>query len=79
MLEAGTYRGQRTIGMSMREGRSIRGFSVRRLAEISGVCEATIYHAEQDRTYPGILTIVACADALGIGIDEYIGREVKRK
>lgn len=69
---------QRTIGTSMRACRSARRMSVRQLSELSGVCEATIYHAERDITYPGILTIVACADALGMGIDEYIGREVKR-
>lgn len=77
-MRGGATARQRTIGTSMRVGRSIRGLSVRQLSELSGVCEATIYHAERDITYPGILTIVACADALGMGIDEYIGREVKR-
>ena len=78
MVRGGGNARQRTIGTSMRACRSARRLSVRQLSELSGVCEATIYHAERDITYPGILTIVACADALGMGIDEYIGREVKK-
>lgn len=65
---------RRTIGESMRRCRVLKGMSVRELAEAAGVSKATIYHSERDYTYPGILTLTACADVLGITLDEYVGR-----
>lgn len=57
----------------------LRGMSARDLAEAAGVSLTTVYHSENDRTYPGILTLTACADALGVSLDEYVGRaEVRR-
>ena len=69
---------RRTIGESMRRCRVIRGISARELAERAGVCEMTIYNSEGDLSYPNVLTLTACADVLGVSLDEYIGR-VRRK
>lgn len=66
---------RRTIGESMRRCRVLCGMTVRELSEASGISEATIYHSERDYTYPSILTLTACADALGVSLDMYVGRE----
>lgn len=65
-----------TIGASMRRARKKSGWSVKELASASGVSTGTIYSAEQGRCYPSVLVAVSCAEALGISLDEYIGREV---
>lgn len=49
------------------------------LAAKSGVAVSTIYRAEGNHGYPGVLVLTACADVLGVSLDEYIGREVRRK
>lgn len=61
--------------MAMYETRRKKGYSVKELSEKAGVSEGTIYHSEKDKTYPGVLTLVALADVLGVSVDEYIGRE----
>ena len=68
---------QRSIGKSMRLCRVARGVSVIELSERSGVSESTIYHTEQDKSYPGVLILAALADALDVSLDEYIGRVVR--
>ena len=72
-----TRRSRATIGQSMRLCRKTHGYSsAEALAEVTGVCRSTILHAEQDRTFPTVLTLVLLADALGVSLDEYIGRQV---
>lgn len=66
----------RQIGEAMREGRRRRGYSAAELADRAGVSRTHLYAAEKNRVYPGILFLCACADVLGISIDDYIGREV---
>ncbi len=69
----------RTIGASMRKARKSRGVTMDELSAKSGVAVSTIWRAESDNGYPGVLVLTACADVLGISIDEYIGREVRRR
>ena len=64
----------RTIGEAMLRARRRAGYTVRELAEEAGVGQSTIYRAEGNELYPSLMTVVACADVLGISIDEYIGR-----
>ena len=79
MTAGGDLLGMRTIGASMKIARQIRGKTQKELAEEVGVHVTTIWRAENDQSYPGILLLSALADALGVGLDEYIGREVRRK
>ena len=72
--EGGLGRDVRSIGQSMRICRVSKGLSVEALAERSGVSRGTIYHSERDESYPGVLVLTALADALDVGLDEYIGR-----
>ena len=63
-----------TIGEAMKIARVSRGYTAEKLSEATGVCKTTIYHAEQGRTYPSILTLLTLADELRISLDEYVGR-----
>ena len=65
-----------TIGEHMREARKRAGFTQRKLSEVSGVHYQTICFAECNRSYTSIFNTICLADALGISIDEYIGRTV---
>lgn len=62
-------------GVSMRDARKKRGFSQRMLSIKSGVSKSLIGSYETDKNEPGIYNLIRLADALGISIDEYIGRE----
>ena len=62
----------------MRAARIARGMTARELATAAGVGVSTVFAAEQDRHYPGVLVITACADVLGISLDDYIGRQIKK-
>lgn len=59
----------------MRIARRVRGVSVKELASEAGVSMSSIYQAERGDMFPGVLLLSACADVLGISIDEYIGRK----
>ena len=65
---------QKTIGEAMRKARCEAGIRQTKLAECSGVNAALISDYERGMRYPNVLTLVSLADALGISIDEYIGR-----
>ena len=69
----------RTIGDSMRLARRARGISVIELAERAGVSRTSLYQAERGEVFPSIMSIAALADVLEISIDDYIGREVRRR
>lgn len=67
-----------TMGESMRAARKKAGMTQCKLSKISGVTRSNISEYENDYKSPNICTVEALADSLGIGIDEYIGHEVKR-
>ena len=46
------------------------------LSQISGVNYETIKSFEHDRRGTSLQTAVALADALGVSLDEYIGRKI---
>lgn len=62
----------------MKSCRVRQGISVEELSQRSGVSKGTIYHSERDLTYPTVLVLTALADVLGVSLDEYIGRKVRR-
>jgi DNA-binding XRE family transcriptional regulator len=65
-----------TMGEHMRAARKRAGLTRPKLSKLSGVNVQTIYVAENDRCYTSIFNTICLADALGISIDEYIGRKV---
>ena len=67
-----------TRGEAMRKARLSRGMRLRDLAFVAGAAYETIRRAETDIGNPSIEIVEACADALEMTIDEYVGHEVRR-
>lgn len=63
-----------TIGEAMRRCRKRKDMTLAELSERSGVGVSTLYRAEGNYGYPHVLALTACADVLGVSLDEYIGR-----
>ena len=66
-----------TIGEYMRQAREDIGLSRPQLAGLSGVSENAIGTYERGESHPGVLALIALADAMEISIDDYIGHDVK--
>lgn len=66
-------------GKYMKMMRRRAGLTQKTLADIALVSEGTVYLLENDKVNPSIEVIVALADALGIGVNEYIGHKPKRE
>lgn len=65
-------------GLSMRRAREKAGLTCRELEDLSGISFNTIAAIERGARAGNISTIELLADALKIGLDEYIGREVPK-
>ena len=63
-----------TIGKAMRKCRRAKRISQKKLSDASGIEISSISRYEREITFPGILSLVALADALGVSLDEYVGR-----
>lgn len=63
-----------TRGEAMRAARKRAGLSLEQLAERSGISRHTIMRMERSEHGGHIDSIEWCAEALGISVDEYIGR-----
>lgn len=64
-----------SIGQAMRDARLNKGWSISELARRSNVSQSNISAYERGFRQPGIYMVADLADALGISIDKYIGRE----
>lgn len=62
------------IGAAMRRARIGAGLTVPALAEKAGIVVSTVRSCEHGRALPGLWTLWHLADALGIGLDELVGR-----
>jgi transcriptional regulator with XRE-family HTH domain len=62
----------RSLGRHIRLLRERRGLSLNDLARQSGISVTGIRNIELGRTNPGLLTIVAIIDVLGVTIDELV-------
>lgn len=60
---------------AMRAAREKAGYTKYRLAKETGVCVSSIMNWEAGRTGPSVTAAVLVCDALGISLDEYIGRK----
>lgn len=65
--------------MCMRDNRKEKGLTRKQLAEKSGVSIYCIGYYERGTVEPGLFNLVCLADALEIGLDEYIGRKIVQK
>lgn len=66
-----------TIGQSIRNARKKAKIKQGELAKIIGHGQNAICRWENDRQTPLITAVIDIADALGVTIDELVGREVK--
>lgn len=67
-----------TIGESIRKYRKEKGWSQRKLSELSGVSHTQIANYETNRTKPTLETIVKIANALNVNIAELLGYDSKK-
>ena len=61
------------MGSAMKRCRDTIGFSLPELARLSGVTEHTIRNWESGRTVPALDAVLLVSQALGVGVDVYIG------
>ncbi len=62
----------REIGAAMRRARQEKGMTVGELARKAGIGRATLYHYETGRNWPGLYSMLALADALGVALSDYV-------
>ncbi|MGH7005169.1 MAG: helix-turn-helix domain-containing protein [Alphaproteobacteria bacterium] len=63
----------RNLGRQIRSLREHRGLSLNQLARQSGISVTGIRNIEFGRANPGLLTVVAILDVLGVSLDELVG------
>ena len=66
-----------TIGESIRKARTDKGWTQAQLAAEAGVLCISISFYETGRTFPSVLNLISIADALGVTLDDLVGRTVK--
>lgn len=66
-----------TIGEAMRKARQNKGWTQKQLAEESGVNMLSISFYETGRAFPSLLNLISLADALGVTLDDLVGRTCK--
>lgn len=66
-----------TILEAIKKAREAKGYSLQTLAKKSGINASTINKWETRGSFPTIINLIPVADALGISLDELVGR-VKR-
>ena len=64
----------RTVGAAMRRARQRRGLTIKELSAAAGVSYNTICLNETGRHLPDLYNLIVLADALGVTLDEYVGR-----
>jgi transcriptional regulator with XRE-family HTH domain len=62
----------RSLGRQIRSLREHRGLSLNQLARQSGISVTGIRNIEFGRANPGLLTVVAILDVLGVSLDELV-------
>lgn len=67
-----------TIGEAMKEARIKKEYSQNQLSIKSGVLLLSISKYERGETFPNILNLISIADALGVTLDELVGRKVNK-
>lgn len=65
------------VSEATRRARERKGLTRKKLAELSGVSVNVIKDIEHGRCNPRLATVELLADALGLPLDEYVGRRVE--
>ena len=65
-----------TIGESIRKARKAKGWTQAQLAWEAGTQTIYISFYENDRQYPNLMNLISLADALGVTLDDLVGRKV---
>lgn len=68
-----------TIGERIKKYRKEKGWKQSQLAEEADLCTVYISRYETGRWLPSLISIIAIADALGVTLDELVGRKVKNE
>lgn len=68
-----------TIGENIKRIRKLKGITISTLSEQTGYSLQHISCIERNKCSPRLITAIDIADALGVTIDELVGREVKGK
>lgn len=63
------------IHEAMTKAREAKGWTRAKLVAKSGVPLMSLYSYETGKVLPGLLNLLSLADALGISLDEYVGRK----
>ena len=66
-----------TIGESMKKARLDKGYSQTKLSIKSGISVINISQWERNKVFPTIINLIPIADALGVTLDELVGRTVQ--
>lgn len=66
-----------TYGQHMRRNRLMQGLNITELAEKADVARATLSRYENDKAEPRLMPLIALASALEMGLDEYLGLQIK--
>ena len=67
-----------TIGQAIKRTMKSKGITSLKLSEMTGYHPNIICNWLTDKNAPIITAVIDIADALGVSIDELIGREVKK-
>ena len=67
-----------TIGEAMKKARLEKGYSRNALSFKARISIQNIANWEAGRAYPNIINLISIADALGITLDELVGRTVAK-
>ncbi|WP_019145731.1 helix-turn-helix domain-containing protein [Aeromicrobium massiliense] len=62
----------RLIGDRVRDARAAQGWTLDRLAEMTGLSRRALVNVEQGATNPSVATLLALSDALGIGLPSLV-------
>ena len=68
-----------TIAEAMKKARLDKGYSQAKLCQKTGISNACISFYENGIVFPGVLNLIDIADALGITLDELVGRTVRNE
>jgi transcriptional regulator with XRE-family HTH domain len=67
------------IASRLIEARQRAGLSRKRLGNLMGINVPNVYRLEKGIADLRISTLVAAADAIGVGLDELCGRSIKKR
>lgn len=66
-----------TIGERIKKARKDKGWTQAQLAAEAGTTSISISFYETGRMFPSVLNLISIADALGVTLDDLVGRKVK--